>query len=88
MSSWATQVVGSAIEGFQLERVRSGVETVLAANRISREIRGQAQPHGLTGVQARHHDGHDCMREKREALAVLVCEVRGDKSVGSAAKLL
>lgn len=75
LSSWATQVVGSAIEGFQLKRVRSGVETVLAANRISREIRGHVQSHGLTGVQARHYDGHDYMREKREALEVLAREV-------------
>ena len=29
------------------------------------------QSHGLTGVQARHHDGHDYMQEKREALEVL-----------------
>ena len=66
---------GSAIEGFQLKRVRSGVETLLAGNRISREIRGHVQSHGLTGVQARHYDGHDYMREKREALEVLRREV-------------
>ena len=75
LSSWARQVVGSAIEGFQLKRVRSGVETLLAANRINREIRGHVQSHGLTGVQARHYDGHDYMREKREAREVLRREV-------------
>ncbi len=71
LSGWAAQVVGDAIEGFQLKRVRSGVETLLAANRISREIRGHVQSHGLTGIQARHYDGHDYMQEKREALDLL-----------------
>ena len=31
--------------------------------------------HGLTGVQARHYDGHDYMPEKRMALEVLLREV-------------
>lgn len=75
LSGWAAQVVGDAIEGFQLKRVRSGVETLLAANRIGREIRGHVQSHGLTGIQARHYDGHDYMLEKREALEVLAREL-------------
>jgi len=53
------------------------VETLLAANRISREIRGHVQSHGLTGIQARHYDGHDYMLEKREALDVLARELTG-----------
>lgn len=77
LSGWAAQVVGDAIDGFQLKRVRSGVETLLAANRISREIRGHVQSHGLTGIQARHYDGHDYMLEKREALDVLARELSG-----------
>ena len=71
LSGWAGQVVGDAIDNFQLKRVRSGVETLLAANRVSREIRGHLQSHGLTGVQARHYDGHDYMVEKRDALTIL-----------------
>ena len=71
LSGWAAQIVGDAIEGFQLKCVRSGVETLLAANCISREIRGHVQSHGLTGIQARHYDGHDYMLEKRQALEVL-----------------
>ena len=47
LSGWAAQVVGEAIDGFQLKRVRSGVETLLAANRISREIRGHVQSHQI-----------------------------------------
>ncbi|MBK7061541.1 MAG: hypothetical protein IPH51_13895 [Rubrivivax sp.] len=31
LSGWAAQVVGDAIEGFQLKACRSGVETLLAA---------------------------------------------------------
>ena len=57
-----------AIEGFQHKRVWSGLETLLAANRISREIRGHVQSHGLTGIQAQHYDGHDYMLEKRQAI--------------------
>ena len=86
LSGWASQVVGDAIDGFQLKRVRSGVETLLAANRISREIRGHVQSHGLTGIQSRHYDGHDYMPEKREALDVLARELTGGATRSKAAK--
>lgn len=71
LAGWARAIVGNAIAGFQLKRVRSGVETLLAANGLSREIRGHLQSHGLTGVQAKHYDGHDYMPEKRHALELL-----------------
>ena len=86
LSGWAAQVVGDAIEGFQLKRVRSGVETLLAANRISREIRGHVQSHGLTGIQAQHYDGHDYMLEKRQALEVLARELTDGVILAMAAK--
>ena len=35
----------------------------------------ELQSHGLTGVQARHYDGHDYMAQKRRALEILVREV-------------
>ena len=70
-SNWAHDTVAEAIPGFQLKRVRSGVETLLAAHGVSREIRGHLQSHGLTGVQYRHYDGHDYLPEKRLALEVL-----------------
>jgi len=63
------------------------VETLLAANRISREIRGHVQSHGLTGIQARHYDGHDYMLEKREALDVLARELTGGAARPTAPKL-
>lgn len=70
LSEWAMQA-GSEIEGFKTKRIRSGVETLLASARISGEHRGRLQSHGISGVQARHYDGHDYMDEKREALNTL-----------------
>ena len=75
LAGWAHDIVGTSIDGFQLKRIRSGVETLLAAKGVSREVRGHLQSHGLTGVQARHYDGHDYMLEKRRALEVLRVEL-------------
>lgn len=68
LSNWAQAAVGEAIPDFQAKRIRSGVETLLASARISSEIRGRLQSHGISGVQARHYDDHDYLDEKREAL--------------------
>mgnify|MGYP003536414040 CR=1 FL=1 len=38
---------------------------------------GRMQSHGLTGLQARHYDGHDYMAEKQRALEVLHASLRG-----------
>jgi integrase len=70
LSEWAMQA-GAGIEGFQTKRIRSGVETLLASARISADHRGRLQSHGISGVQARHYDGHDYMDEKRHALETL-----------------
>jgi integrase len=70
LSEWAMQA-GAGITGFQTKRIRSGVETLLASARISGEHRGRLQSHGISGVQARHYDGHDYMDEKRHALETL-----------------
>lgn len=70
MSNWAA-AAAKTIPGFATKRIRSGVETLLASARISTEIRGRLQSHGITGVQARHYDGHDYMDEKRHALKTL-----------------
>lgn len=72
LSGWAVEVATAAgIEGFQAKRVRSGIETLLASQGVNSEIRGRLQSHGITGVQARHYDGHDYMAEKRQALQTL-----------------
>lgn len=70
LSKWAV-AAASAIPEFGTKRIRSGVETLLAGARISTEIRGRIQSHGVSGVQARHYDGYDYMDEKRQALDVL-----------------
>lgn len=71
LSAWAVEAAGDQIPDFQAKRIRSGVETLLAGARISSEIRGRLQSHGISGVQARHYDGHDYMDEKRHALVTL-----------------
>ncbi|WHZ11744.1 MAG: hypothetical protein OJF60_002183 [Burkholderiaceae bacterium] len=67
MSAWAVEAAADIPE-FQTKRIRSGVETLLASMGVPSEIRGRLQSHGIGGVQARHYDGHDYMREKRDAL--------------------
>ena len=71
LSAWAIEAAGKTIEGFQAKRIRSGVETLLASAGVSSEIRGRLQSHGISGVQARHYDGHDYMAEKLKALQML-----------------
>jgi hypothetical protein len=72
LSAWAAEVGTAAkIKGFQLKRVRSGVETLLAEAGVSREVRGQLQSHGISGVQAMHYDAHSYLPEKRKALDTL-----------------
>ncbi len=70
LSEWAV-VAGAGIEGFEAKRIRSGVETVLAGAGVSQEHRGRLQSHGISGVQARHYDGHDYLGEKLAALETL-----------------
>lgn len=71
LSNWSKEVVGKAIENFQLKRVRSGVETVLASAQVSDEVRAHLQSHGLSGVQIRNYNDYKYMSEKRAALEVL-----------------
>ena len=73
LSRWSAAVgAGAGILDFQAKRIRSGVETLLASARISADIRGRLQSHGISGVQARHYDGHDYQEEKRHALETLL----------------
>jgi integrase len=53
---------------FSMRDLRRTAETQMAALGISRELRAQIQSHGLGGIQTRHYDRHDYMREKRAAL--------------------
>ena len=69
LSAWAVEA--NAQPDFQTKQLRSGVETLLASARISSDIRGRLQSHGISGVQSRHYDGYDYMDEKRQALETL-----------------
>lgn len=73
LARWAQDVAAEAgIEGFQAKRIRSGVETLLAAGGVPQDIRGRLQSHGISGVQAAHYDGHDYLQEKMGALMKLL----------------
>jgi len=71
LSDWAAEVAADVIAEFQAKRIRSGVETLLASAGVSQDIRGRLQSHGISGVQARHYDGHEYLNEKRKALETL-----------------
>jgi hypothetical protein len=77
ISDWPERV-RHGIAGFQLKRVRSGVETALSASGISKDIRGELQSHGIGGVQKRHYDAHDFLQEKSHALNVLFELLNGE----------
>jgi hypothetical protein len=62
----------AGIEDFQLKRVRSGVETMLAEAGVSLHTRGQLQSHGVGGVQERNYDAYEYLPEKLQALRVLM----------------
>lgn len=70
-SDWSGKAAGK-IPDFEAKRIRSGVETVLASLRVSQDDRGRLQSHGISGVQARHYDGHEYTDEKRAALEKLL----------------
>jgi integrase len=77
LSRWAT-AAATGIESFQAKRIRSGVETMLAAARISSDHRGRLQSHGISGVQNRHYDGHHYLDEKKHALDTLFNLLEGN----------
>lgn len=75
LAEWASAAAADRIAGFQAKRIRSGVETLLAGLGVSQDIRGRLQSHGISGVQARHYDGHGYLAEKRSALELLAAEL-------------
>lgn len=86
LGRWAVEVVDDKIPNFQLKRVRSGVETALAAAKVSREYRGRLQSHGISGVQSTHYDGYDYLTEKRESLELLCNLLSPRPSAGTPTK--
>lgn len=69
--TWVSELVGDRVDRFELKRVRSGVTTILAKLRVSKEIRDSLQSHDQSGVENRHYNGHEFLEEKREALTAL-----------------
>ncbi|WP_458070774.1 tyrosine-type recombinase/integrase [Rhodanobacter sp. BL-MT-08] len=68
----AMKAAGELEKGnFTLGDLRRSVETRLAAEGVSSDTRGQLQSHGLGGVQKRHYDRYEYLKEKRDALDVL-----------------
>lgn len=56
---------------FNLSDIRRTVETLLAANGISKDTRAQLLSHGISGVQDVHYDKYHYRPEKIKALKVL-----------------
>jgi integrase len=57
---------------FQGRDIRRSIETRLQALGVSREVRAQVLSHGRSGgVQQKHYERYDYLREKAEALALL-----------------
>lgn len=66
---WAVAAATTAgIKGFQVKRIRSAIETALAAHDVSLEVRGRLQSHGISGVQQRHYDKHNYLAQKGRVL--------------------
>mgnify|MGYP000446892274 CR=1 FL=1 len=88
LSRWASDAAKEAgLSDFTAKRIRSGVETVLASLGVSQETRGRLQSHGISGVQARHYDGHDYAKEKAAAMAALL-DILNAKKAESVVTLL
>lgn len=62
------EVDGLCTEPFVFSDFRRTIETKLASLGVSKDHRAQLQSHGLSGVQNKHYDRHDYMREKRDVL--------------------
>jgi hypothetical protein len=58
-------------EHFTLRDLRRTLETLMAGWGVSSDARKHLQSHGLGGVQKRHYDQYEYLREKRAALRAL-----------------
>jgi hypothetical protein len=58
-------------EPFTLRDLRRTLETLMAGWGVSSDARKHLQSHGLGGVQQRHYDQYEYLREKRAALRAL-----------------
>lgn len=81
LSKWA-KAHSKGIKNFSAKRIRSGVETALASEGVSREDRGHLQSHGVSGVQSIHYDAYDYLKEKLKALNTLYSVLAQQKGSG------
>jgi hypothetical protein len=63
-------------EPFTLRDIRRTLETLLASWAVSSDARKHIQSHGLSGVQHRHYDRYEYLREKRAALTLLASRLQ------------
>jgi integrase len=68
---------GIAREPFELRDIRRTCETTMARLGISSDVLAQVLSHGLGGVQQRHYNRHDYLREKRSALEKWAAHLEG-----------
>lgn len=76
---------GEARAPFQLRDIRRTAETMLAALKVSKDIRSQLLSHGLGGVQNQHYDHHNYWLEKQQALkkwAAHLAKLKDGKTAG------
>lgn len=71
LSKWVQAVVVDLIADFQAKQLRSGVETLLASLKVTKETRGRLQSHGISGVQDKNYNGYEYLDEKQKALNLL-----------------
>ena len=79
---------GEARAPFQLRDIRRTCETMLAALKVSKDVRSQLLSHGLGGVQNQHYDHHTYWLEKIQALkrwAAHLAKLKAGKPSDSAA---
>jgi len=57
-----------SLSHFQFSDLRRTAETTLASLGVSKDHRAQLQSHGISGVQARHYDMYDYIKEKQAAI--------------------
>jgi hypothetical protein len=67
-------------EPFTLRDLRRTLETLLANWGVSSDARKHLQSHGLGGVQKRHYDQYEYLREKRAALRAFASRL--DRTLG------
>ena len=82
LSDWACDAA-TGIKDFSAKRIRSGVETLLASLKVSKETRGHLQSHGLSGVQHQSYDDYQYQDEIRDALCQLYLALDSTPNLGN-----